>query len=172
MVTAQIAGRKEVFLLDRAEADALQKSLLYFQYKHLLQFEIDHIKKIELYFRERQVQLERGRNRVWKVSLPRKRKMSNNLTPYLLLRDLWRLEFTRILNPDEAEKSAEGSSPIVVDVWMDGGEHLAKYAIWYARGMEDAAIVELFNRHYLVEGKFIGLLKKHLQEIYGQLRGI
>lgn len=166
---AKRSDQSEVMLLDRKDVETLKRTVHDLRCKQLLLFNIDEVTKVNLLYTQRCVSLERGKKRVWRALRPRKMRLSENLSVFLLLRDLWRFKFAKIFSPSDMEKEIQIPPEITVDLWLKEDQHLATFSMWNYKGLKNSVVVKLGNKIYLVEGQFVKLLRIHLAQIYGQL---
>jgi hypothetical protein len=171
-VLARRPGENEMILLDRNDADRIVKTVHDLQYRQILSFNLDDVRRIDLVYQNKAVRIDRGKTRVWRASIPKRMKLSEGLSVLLFLRDLWRFKFAKVFSPGEVERELRSAPDLRVDLWLKDDQNLASFSIWNYRGSRKAFLVRLKDHLYLVEGEAVRLFRSHLDQIYGQLGAI
>lgn len=171
-IYARRTDEDEVILLDRDLVETIKKNQLYFKYKHLFQFDIGRVYKVDLLYNNTETSVRRFKNDKWQALSPKAlspgKKSINRFPILLLMRDLWKLESAGEL-PD-SEINALQEAEIKIGVWIEDEQGPVVYSIWNYGELDNFFIVKIMGESYIVERNQVQLIEDHLSQIYAQLR--
>ena len=168
LIFAKLDHRDEIILLEKGSIENLKKNQKYFEYRHLFQFNIGDVYKIELLYKNLETTVQRVKEDKWQIIFPKKDTI-NRFPILLLLRDLWRLKSEEKLSEDAIREMQE-QPDIIIKLWMESDENPVMYHIWNYELTDNVPLVAFKDDILIVNRDAMELIKRHISQVIAQTR--